>query len=74
MKVQLMTPAQWQQKLQNARTVAVDDLHGVASLKDRIRRLFTRDLDRIAAVIAGNMDEIGMGPGRTWFCRCRMCS
>ena len=48
-------PAQWRQKLQNARTVAVSDLHGAASLKDRIRRLFARD--RIAALFAGNGDE-----------------
>ncbi len=52
-------PAEWRQKLKNARTVAVSDLHGAASLKDRIRRLFTRD--RIAADVAGSRDEIEWG-------------
>ena len=57
-------PAQWRQKLQNARTVVVSDLHGVASLKDRIRRFFARG--RTAAIVAGNRDvsEWGRdGPG-----------
>ena len=57
-------PAQWRQKLQNARTVVVSDRHRVASLKDRIRRFFARD--RIAADVAGSRDvsEWGRdGPG-----------
>ena len=57
-------PAQWKQKLQKARTLAVSGLHGAASLKDRIRRLLTKD--RILAVAAGNRDEsdwVRDGPG-----------
>ena len=57
-------PAQWRQKLQNARTVAVSDHHRVASLKDRIRQILSGNL--IAADIAGSRDvrELGRdGPG-----------
>ena len=45
----------WKQKLQKARTVGVSDLNGGLSLKDRIRRLLTKD--RIADFAAGNTDE-----------------
>ena len=47
-------PAQWRQKLQNARIVAHSGLHRMASLMDRIHRFFARD--RIAVDVASNKD------------------